>query len=53
VSGITLPAGTQITLAALTTTHSTHTTAALPTLGAAFTAAVLLTARHRMNPGHP
>lgn len=41
-------------LASLTTAHSTHTTAALPAVGAAFTAAVLLTSRHRMNPTpHP
>jgi hypothetical protein len=53
VSGITLLAGTQITLAALTTTHGTHTTAALPALGSAFTAAVLLTARHRNEPRTP
>lgn len=41
-------------LAGLTTTHSERATAALPTLGAAFTAAVLLASRHRMNPTpHP
>ncbi|SEO73588.1 MFS transporter [Actinacidiphila rubida] len=41
-------------LAGLTTTHSAHTTAALPALGAAFTAAVLLTSRQHMNPTpHP
>lgn len=40
--------------AGLTTTHSERATAALPALGAAFTATVLLTARHRMNPNsHP
>jgi hypothetical protein len=37
----------------LATTHSTYTTIALPILGAAFTAAVLLGARHRMNPDTP
>ncbi|MCL2731320.1 MAG: MFS transporter [Actinomycetia bacterium] len=41
-------------LAGLTTALSTHTTAALPALGATFTAAVLSASRHRMNPApHP
>jgi predicted MFS family arabinose efflux permease len=39
-------------LGGLTTAHS-HATAALPVLGAAFTTAVLLTARRHMSPGHP
>jgi hypothetical protein len=34
----------------LTTAHSEHATAALPVLGAAFTAAVLLTARLHTSP---
>lgn len=40
-------------LAGLTTAHSVRATAGLPALGAAFTAAVLLSARRRMNPALP
>lgn len=40
-------------LAGLTAAHSTHTTAALPALGAAFTAALLSASRRRMNPALP